>query len=375
MATTFDAGKATALAVAKGVRLLTPVARNSDLDITYDCLGYDSDGNPNQGVPVAYATASGTIPFVDFVTTAIAYASASGTLILGSVMSDNTATAYASASADLILRGGDLQNWVKWSDIGNLDFTIDHSNTAGEMPMDWKGFVYDIRKLGSKVIVYGENGISMLEPIEERFGLNTIHRIGLKGRDASAGTDFVHFFVDSKGRLYQLDETLKELDYSEYLSVMTNPVLSYDGAEEVLYICDGTYGFAYSPKDQSMGSGPVNITGIGSRGGALYVAAPAAITTPTFEICTDIFDFGTRKVKSVYQLEFGTNLTGVFQAAVEYRRDFKGAFTSTPWKAVHEKSNVKIICKGTEFRFKAKISAYEYFELDYFIINGHYHVH
>ena len=39
-------------------------------------------------------------------------------------------------------------NWVKWSKIGKLDFTIDNSNLAGERPLGWRGCVYHLAKLG-----------------------------------------------------------------------------------------------------------------------------------------------------------------------------------------------------------------------------------
>ncbi len=86
MATVFEAGTASALAVGKGVFTTgNPVPRNVQFDIYFDCLGYDRDGNQNQGVGFAFASASGSKSFVDFGSTATAFASASGTLILGNV--------------------------------------------------------------------------------------------------------------------------------------------------------------------------------------------------------------------------------------------------------------------------------------------------
>lgn len=274
-----------------------------------------------------------------------------------------------------MLATGPKSAWVKWPRIGTTDYTIDKSNRAGEMPMDWPGDVTNLRKLGNQIIAYGSNGISILTPAGKMFGLNTIHPVGLIGRDAFAGTDFVHYSVDKLGRLYRLDVELKLLDYREYLSTLSAPVLTLDNEENLLYICDGTTGYIYSPDSKSLGEGPPNVTGIGYQGGIQYAVAPAAIVTPNFEICTDIWDFGTRKLKTVYQLDFGTNLSGQLQAALDFRKDITESFTTTPWVDVHERGWVKINRKGSEFRFRARLTSYEYFELDRFDVDRLIHVH
>jgi len=278
-------------------------------------------------------------------------------------------------------------NWVKWSNIGHLNFTVWKDNIAGERPLDWKGAVYSLKKLGNKVVAYGENGVSFLVPVGNTYGLNTVHRIGLKGRHAVSGNNSIQFFVDTKGRLFSLGETPmksnvfeassypQKLDYSEYLSDMSDLVLSWDEENRLLYICDGEKGYVYNPENYSLGAGPATITGVGSQGGILYIASPTLISTPAFEIGTDIYDFGTTKYKTIHEIEFGTNVSGVLQAAIEYRSDFTGDFKQTEWKDVMKKGNVFLTALGREFRFKAKITDYEYIELDYINIKGIIHDH
>ena len=291
----------------------------------------------------------------------------SESVLSGSNVSNITANSYAIVLLGKGATSTSSTSWIYWSDIGSLDFAIKRSNVAGDMPLDWSGIVHNMHKLGEKVIAYGDKGVSILTPAGKAYGLNTIHRLGLLGRDAFAGNDFVHYFIDSLGCLYSLSDKLEKLDYKEYLSVMTNPVMTFDEDKYLIYICDGTYGYIYSPDSKSFGAGPVNVTGVN--------VSPGEIVTPTFEICTDIFDFGTRKMKSIYQLEFDTDVSGVLSAAVDYRKDKTAAFTTTPWKTVHERGTVKIVCRGAEFRFRAKLAEYEYFELDNFRIDGHVHVH
>jgi len=231
--------------------------------------------------------------------------------------------------------------------------------------------------LGNRVIAYGENGVSILTPSGRTYGLNTIYRIGLKSKHAIAGDDKIHFFVDKKDQLFSLGEELIKLDYSEYLSVLSDYLLtmSYDIESNLVYICDGTYGFVYSPKDKSLGEGPVNVAGMFSQDGTLYVAAPAAITIPNFGICTDIYDLGSRKGKTIYSLEIGTDIEGTLQAAIDWRINKKSAFAQTGWFDVDRRGVVFITCYGKEFRCRLKNLEYEYFEPDYITVNGEIHDH
>lgn len=266
-------------------------------------------------------------------------------------------------------------NWVKWSKIGAMDFTIWKGGVAGERPLPWRSWVYCIKKLGNRAVAYGKNGVSVLSPSGKAWGEQTIYRIGLKSKQAVAGDESVHYFIDKESQLFSLGERLQKLDYSEYLTSVTSPVLSYDLENDLLYICDGTHGYVYSPKDKSLGAGPVNISGLSSQDGTLYAVSPATITTPAFEICTDIYDMGTRNAKTIYWLEIGTNLTGTLQAAIYYRESKAGSFTSTSWFAVDTRGMVFITCYASEFKFRVKNLAYESFELDYINPYGEVHSH
>ena len=365
-----------ALAVARGVQSHSPAAsRDTTLDTFFDCEGYDIGGNARRGVGIATAIAYGSLSWkyrVDATAVSIAYAY--GGYIEGSVY-DGIADVLAKAFGDLLLENI-RRNWIKWSNIGSADFTIWKDNVAGERPLDWKGSVYAIKKLLNKMVVYGENGVSYFLPIEKYFDLLTIYRLGLKGKSAVAGDEKTHYFVDTAGQLWILGETLELLDYSEYLADLgSNTVLSWDVKNSLLYICDGTSGYVYSPRSSSLGKGPVSITGIGSQDGLMCVVAPATIVTPVFEICTDIYDMGTRKNKTIFEIEIGTNIIGTLQVSIDYRNDFRAAFSQTDWKDVSKRGNCFLTALGREFRIRAKIENYEYFEVDYIIAKGIVHAH
>ena len=293
---------------------------------------------------------------------------------VGKVITDCVIPIVVSLSFTDYLLGQTGSNFVKWSKIGELDFTIDETNLAGERPMDWKGAVYAIRKLAKALVVYGANGVTVMSPTEVHWGMETIYRIGVKNKGAVAGDDSVHFFVDNLGQLWQLGQSLEKLDYSEFLSTMTGTIiLSYDIEKKLLYICNGTVGYVYGVETKSFGEGPVNIAGVHPQAGTLYVVSDGEIETPSFEICTDIYDFGTRKPKTIQSIEVGSDLTEFLYASIDYRTSYRDSFKQIGWFLVNPGGKSFPKCYGVEFRFRLKSTIYEYFELDYLKIRGHIH--
>jgi len=266
-------------------------------------------------------------------------------------------------------------NWVQWSEIGYLSFTQNERNVVGERPMDWKGCVYDILKLGKGVVIYGENGVTILSPADKAMAMQTIHRIGIQCKSAVCGTEFEHYFIDQKDRMYKLSQEkgLELLDYSEYLGQLTNPRMSFDTTEGFIYICDGTYGYIYSTKSGSFGEGPVNVTGIGSQSGILYVGSPTTIGVPTLEVCTDIYDFGTRKPKTIQWIEIGTDLTEHLEVQVESRTRNKNGWQKSNWVLLNPSGIAVIPAYGEEFRFRIRSYIYEEINIDYVKITGVVH--
>ncbi len=266
-------------------------------------------------------------------------------------------------------------NWIAWSKIGSLDFTIDETNVAGKMPVDWRGCVLNVLTLGRSPVAYGENGVTVFKPVDVKMAMKTIHRIGVKWKEAVAGNEFEHFFIDKTNKLYRLSEEsgLEELDYSEYLSSMTYPKLSLDISNRILYICDGTYGFVYGIKSKSFGEGPRNISGVGYRDGNIYVSSPTVITMPKFEIATDIYDLGTRKPKTIQEVEVGTDLQNNLEVMIEGRLSNKMTFVDSRWVLLNPSGRAQCPCFGIEFRIHLRSYIYEYLELDYIKVNGTMH--
>jgi len=339
------------------------VPRDPLLDQTFNSYGTDRVGDPDQGVVGLITSILGTWTNKLIIASPIVITSS----ILGTFSKCRFVASPIVVTLDLKtaafggfvpFTSGVKANWVKWSNIGNLDFTIGKDNVAGERPLDWKGNIYAIKKLGIKAVAYGENGVSFLIPAGNVYGLNTVYRIGLKSKNAVAGDETKHFFIDKGGQLWKLGESLEKLDYSEYLSLMNNNlVMSYDNLNNLVYICDGSLGYVYNPVAGSLGKCQPNITGIASQGGTLYVTSPATIAQEPFEICTDIYDLGSRKGKFITGLELGVNTTKILSVAIDYRSDINSPFSQTDWHVVDKNGKVFFPCYGHEFRFRIKVNS------------------
>jgi hypothetical protein len=267
-----------------------------------------------------------------------------------------------------------LCNWIAWSVVGSLDFDINRSNEAGKRQLDWKGCVYEIIKLVDRVVVYGENGVSVLSPKGNVYGLETIHRIGIVNKSSIIGTDMEHFFIDKTYKMYKLTVNgLELLDYSEYLSTLGNIKMSMDLENRILFICDGVNGFVYGIDSKSFGIGPKNVTGFGTQSGSLYISAPDEIEIPKFEIRTDVYDLGTRKHKTIQFLEVGTDLTNRMRVMIETRVMNSGPFLQSEWALVNPSGIAVIPCYGLEFKFHLASYIKEYIKLDYLKVSGVIH--
>ena len=336
-------------------------APNMDLALYFNWYDIDIDG-------LAVGSYGTFAPILSDSTSQLAVTSV-GSLITSVDIGDNTNNLAVTTEAFIYIQPAKT-NWVKWSDIGNVDFTINRGGVAGERPMDWNGLIYQILQLGSRVIVYGLNGVSIMNPKGVSYELVTIHRRGIKGRNACLGIDTEHFFIDNLGDMYSVKEQLSLIGYREYLSVLTSPVMSYDSASRLLYICDGTYGFVYNPESQSLGEGPVNITGIQYKDGVSYITAPSNIIMPGFEIWTDILDFGTREAKTIESVEIGTDLTRDLLANIEFRNNKTVPFQRLSWEVCNPAGISYLFCHGVEFRIGLKSTSFDYLEIDSLNING-----
>lgn len=345
----------------------------------FDCLEYADTGNSLQGVIEISLTPSGTWfnkllsnePVIPITVTPSSTFNPIQYLIPTNPI-DITLTIRAEENFSFISTP-DQHNWIWWSQIGHLDFSLDHTNEAGRAPMFFNGNVYNIMKLKNFAIVYGSEGIAKMFPSGVYWGHEPISNVGVKSRLASCGTEDVHWFIDTEGVLWEYSGQLKRLGYEEFLSNLNDISMNYYEHDNIIYICDGSTGYVYSIADDSLGKGPNNISGIINYANTQYVVSPGYVVIPTFELCTDIYDMGTRKAKTIFNLEIGVDADVKLQASIDFRVNHKDIFKSLPWFPVTHEGKAYINCYGIEFRFKLRALSYEEFDLDYFKVNGVIH--
>ena len=364
----------------KGVYSSFPAApRRIELDQTFNCLGFDRFGNDDQGVLLYDYELSGDWLNKAGVADNLDYAyELSAAYIVGVIIDASEGLDYNYEIEDDFYYEMAKTSWVKWSDIGYLDFTLDENsqdNQTGERPMEWTGLIYDIIKFNDGVIVYGSNGIAEMKPVKNTWSYRTISGIGTKGRDSQISniTNTIHWFIDVLGQLWEVSDNITKLDYSEFLIGLSNPVMSINEQDNLIYICDGTNGYVYNYADKSLSKGYPNVTGYGYKNATVYVVSPTTITLPTIAFTTNTYDMGTRKEKNIYQMEISTDTSEEMEVAINYRTRNDEAFTITPWVKVTPRGMAYLPCYGIEFQFKFRLGTYDTINLDQFKINGQIH--
>ena len=360
----------------------SPLPLNPDLNVYYDCDGYDMYGDPFQGRLLYDYNINGRSLNTWVHSDKLNYnyiikgEDIKGITVTADILEYDYRLKYAAVIIAMV-----KDSWVKWSKIGSLDFTQDQSNIAGEMPLYQCGKIYDLIQLDDFIIAYGSKSIIRLFNKETIWGQKRIYPKGSMGKNAqigninilTGGTD-THWFIDSYGDFYEVNKKeILKIGYKEYFSKLTNPVLSIDNKNNLIYICDATYGFVYSIKDQSLCSCVDNITGIIYFNSVNYTCSSSTLNYPTVSFVTNIFDFETRKEKTIFNVELTTAGTEKMEIRIAYRNDKASSFAYTPWALVNPQGIVYLPCYGREFKICFRLENYENIKIDQMKINGVIH--
>lgn len=209
------------------------------------------------------------------------------------------------SDADLIIEEI-KKNWLSWSKFGQLDWTIDRSNEAGETPMGWSGEIFAIIPYYDRLICYGSGGVSEAQFKEEWVSLTTIKTTGLKGRKAVCGGHYSHFMIDVDGNLIEVSNkanltvrvNLTKLGYKYFLSKLSeNVIMSYSDLRGEIYICDEKLGFMYDITTGVLVEYYKGITDCGNYQGETILVGqkPARITPMVVQLPR--YNFGVKGTK------------------------------------------------------------------------------
>jgi len=278
-------------------------------------------------------------------------------------------------------------NSVIWSEVGKFDFRIGEvsitdydgltttkkfNRTAGYRHMPWgergTGIVYQVKKLGNGVMVYGDGGIALLEPVSQPFSTFKLHHMsgaGIVHAMAVDGDDNVHFWIDDHSRLWMCGTDYKpqKLGYKEFLEDLSGHIkLSYCSGRKRLYISDGSAGYVLT--EYGLYSTDQYCTSVGTYRGALAGFFKDG-GDKEIRLATDTLDFGQRSLKTLETLEFGANYHNasgdILQARVDWRSDYQSArdtFSTLGYKQLSPKGTVSPIVTASEFRIRLKGTTY-----------------
>ena len=302
------------------------MARNPAFDVTYYCLEndwLDFNTDIDASLELVSIADANTLDFdIELF----------GTIVKGVAFNGTFEDSKLSLNADFYIQY-QRSNWLKWSKIGEFDFTQDKTNIAGEMPLDWPGDIWHIGKLHKDIIVYGSGGITILTPVDTVFSKNTVLELGIKSKGAVLTTLHFHIFITSDGTLWRFGETLEQLGYDEFLSGVSNPIISYDSVNDLVYICNGTLGYVYNHSNRSLGKCNPKISGIVYYNGASHVLGSGTIVNPTTSIKLNPTDLNTTYFKYISSVEIGGTYNNT-SLTIAYRNTSSGSFINTSAKSI-----------------------------------------
>jgi hypothetical protein len=247
-----------------------------------------------------------------------------------------------------IIVGGLKTNNIKWqhlgscavaySGIGNTTFDPEEDPSSGFIKLPWdikkQGKVYEIRRLGDSVIVYGNGGISRLVPFSNEtivgFGREDVQEGGVLGYNTMAGGDKIHCFINYDKEVCLLTDKLEVLGYKKYINTLTASkiIMSYEPGRGFFYISDGVYCYVLTPN--GMFSTNQCVSSIGRYNNILCGFFKDNSDT-YIRAVTSGYDLNFQGFKTIESVEAGIHyntttkiqLQGRISAQYDYQNDYK----------------------------------------------------
>ena len=262
--------------------------------------------------------------------------------------------------------GGNISGWedcdvnyVAWSDIGSAEFYPGLRNEAGYAPMSWNGQVLRVLELGDMVVVYGENGVSLLKPAKQYMGIKELDLPGIPTAGAVGGSNRAHLFVDYSGELWLLgsDGKPKNLGYSEYITQLdaSEIVVSYNRQQNEFYISDGALTFILG--NNGLCQSHQLVSSIAYDRGVLYGTWESDGDTGAY-VTTDVLDFSQRAFKTLEMLSFQCSSTSDMWGRVYWRSDVRGSFSQSSWLWVNPTGFITPMITAHDFKLAFKADSY-----------------
>jgi len=246
-------------------------------------------------------------------------------------------------------------------------FEMIRRNDIGWMPLPCRGAIKRIRPLENVLIVYAEDAIFALIPMEEPspgFSIKRLANFGIHNSwDVGVGNK-EHIFVDVSGRLWRISEDLSitVLDYREYIKLnnvgtsLTN-YISFNPVEDEYYIGGKVASFVLTKQGMSrINKTIVSPTIAGAQSDSTFgdfqgfYLSHSAIDR--FEIETEVFDIELRGIKTITFVNLGVTIDSgkTVEVKVLSRYSKVGGFFDNGWKTVNKEGFVYSGASGVDFK-------------------------
>jgi hypothetical protein len=220
---------------------------------------------------------------------------------------------------------------------------LNDMNQSGLRPMPWQGTVIGMLPLGNGVAVYGQYGVSILNPAGDTYGVvqakglptNIAPLFGTSTRTSYAGNEEQQVFVDISGDLWGLsgNYTAERIGYRTEIGALNSDCLMvvHEPYHNEFYIGDGS-GDAFLFNKQGLSRAPWMPTRVAIFSGETL----AAVHFPTDDAAgytTEKFRGPSMGIETLARiLVVGLNAsTNGWEMSVKYRLRPQDDFTQTPW--------------------------------------------
>ena len=260
-------------------------------------------------------------------------------------------------------------DYVGWSKIGRVDFTLDKSNVAGYSPMGFGGQVQRVLQLGKTVIAYGNKGVQVYFPTIEHavgFGKKNLPLPGCAGRSAVNGDENQHLMIDVTGQawLLKVEQAPELLGFQQYFRPMLGRdiVVTYNSAWKAFDITDGETAYRLTPAGlcrtwQGVTSQFVTPGGV--------IGSYEALDDRGMLVVSEQVDFGFRGHKTITSVQVGGSFSQPVFVSIDWRSHNEKYFRSTPWVKLSPDGVARPRVTADEFRIKLQSKSFEDVELDY----------
>lgn len=259
----------------------------------------------------------------------------------------------------------------------NLFFEQLMSNEIAFIPMPWQGAVRKLMPLGKYVVVFGDDGVSVLNQARaDAIGTVEFKQLGqgINSSTAAGGSLDEIVWLDNSGCLWHLDSQLKlsKLGYEEWFEDMlgTGVVVSYSAARGFWYICNNFKGFVLS-RDGLCQIGQLVTSCFDFAGRTYGFGSSVDAMDRTFKLLTDTIDLRERGKKTFSFIELQSDVPEAPQSdgltvktGVDWRNSKNDRFKQSRLVSVNREGVSRCSVTASELRVRVEASDFRDFHLD-----------